>query len=48
MEELSVLMVLEVDVKFLVPHNASMAFYVDQFEEIRMADQIIDQDYGTK
>ena len=37
MEELSVLMVLEIDVKFLIPHNSSMAFYVDQFEEICMA-----------
>lgn len=36
MEELSVLMVLEIDVKFLIPYNSSMAFYVDQFEEICM------------
>lgn len=47
MEELSILVVLKVDVELLVPHNTPGAQDVHELEKKRVSHQIIHQGYGT-
>lgn len=46
-EEFTVLVVLEVDVEFLVPHDTAVANDIDQFEKQRVTHQIVDQTNGA-
>lgn len=46
-EELAVLVVLEVDVELLVPDDAAGADNVDKFEEIGVADVVVDEGDGA-